>query len=355
MKILQVCPRYPPYIGGVEVHVNEISERLADLGFEVEVLSCDPSGKLPSEETINGVRVKRFNSWAPNESYFFSRDLKKYLKKNSENFDLVHAHSYQAFPALYAAQTKSANKFVFTPHYVGGGGTFFRNLLYAPYRYFASQLFVKANKVICVSKYETDIIESRFKVNRDKLLHIQNGVRLSDFESLKKNEKNNMVILCASRLEKYKGVQHTIKALQKLDEHISLEIIGRGPYKNNLVNLVHSLDLSNRVRFYENLSRAELLQRYASADVFVLVSEREAMPISIVEALAAKTPCIITRIPSLLEWIDEKNCFGIDYPINNDVLVDLLKKVMTKRVEGVKILDWAEVAHTLAELYSSLS
>jgi len=354
MKILQVCPRYHPYIGGIEVHVKEISERLVERGFEMEVLSCDPSGKLPRDEIVNGVRVRRFKSWAPNEAYYFSKELKKHLMKNSDNFDIVHAHSYGAFPALYAAQAKCKNKLVFTPHYVGGGGTFFRNLLHIPYRLITSELFTRADKVICVSKYEMEVLRSRFKVEYEKLEFIRNGVRLSEFSRLKKIRKNCKVILCVSRLEKYKGVQHTVIALQKLDHSIFLEIVGKGPYRNSLIKLAKKLNVYNRVRFYQDLQREELLQRYAMADVFVLASEREAMPITIAEALAAKVPCIVSKIPFLLEWIDNENCFGIECPINNDELVNLLNKVIVTTIKGVELPDWNDVTYDLEEVYNSL-
>lgn len=117
MKIAQVCQRHHPFIGGVETHVEAISRKLVKRGFEIEVLTTDPHGTLPKEEEKDGVNVKRFKSWAPGESYFFSRGLKRYLSRNSKYYDIVHVHNYGAFPALYAAQTKGKNKLVFTPHY----------------------------------------------------------------------------------------------------------------------------------------------------------------------------------------------------------------------------------------------
>ncbi|MDI6640295.1 MAG: glycosyltransferase, partial [Methanocellales archaeon] len=72
MKIAQVCPRYHPDIGGVETHVKEISERLVKRGFEVEVICTDPTGRLPKHEMINGVKVTRFRSIAPNDAFFFA-------------------------------------------------------------------------------------------------------------------------------------------------------------------------------------------------------------------------------------------------------------------------------------------
>ncbi len=121
MRIAQVCPRYSPYIGGVETHVEEISKRLVRMGHEVTVISTDPSGKLPKEEVIDGVKVLRFPAFAPGDAYYMSPSLRSYVKKAGE-FDIVHAHGYHAFPAYFASFTK-APKFIFTPHYHGHGHT----------------------------------------------------------------------------------------------------------------------------------------------------------------------------------------------------------------------------------------
>ncbi len=62
MKILQVSVGYPPYIGGVEEHVRNISERLAKK-HNVTIFVTDASGKLPRQEEINGVLVRSFLSF----------------------------------------------------------------------------------------------------------------------------------------------------------------------------------------------------------------------------------------------------------------------------------------------------
>jgi len=49
MRILQVCPRYYPNIGGVEECVRRISEILAKIQYDVSVFTTDPTGKLPTE------------------------------------------------------------------------------------------------------------------------------------------------------------------------------------------------------------------------------------------------------------------------------------------------------------------
>lgn len=351
MRIGQVCSRYYPYFGGVPTFVQEISERLASKGFEVEVLTTDPTGVLPKRDSKNGVQITRFRSCAPGDSYYFSGELKKYLAKNSENYDIVHAHSYHDLLSLYAAQAKGKNKLIFSPHYHGVGHTFFRNLLHKPYKFLGRKIFEKADEIICVSDYEKSLVVKNFKVDEKKITIIPHGVNLEEFEDLYKRSKNCRVILYVGRLEKYKGIHYLIQVLPKLDNDIFLEIAGVGNYGRNLLALAKELNVEDRVRFYQNLTRSELLQRYADADVFALLSEHESYGISVAEALASKTPCIVANVAALKSWVDNKNCFGIDYPIKTNELGELIKEVIGKRIGGAHLHDWNETTRKIITVY----
>ena len=350
MRILQVCPRYYPDIGGVEEHVRNITERLAK-ECDIHVYTTDPSRNLPKHEVVNGVQISRFPSWAPGEAYFFSSALRKQLKLDSGDFDIVHTHCYSAFPSLYAAQTKAQNKLVFTPHYHGVGHTFFRSMLHKPYKIFARRIFEKAEKIVCVSQRESDLIKKNFKNVERKLSLIPNGVNNEEFKNLKRKKRDSRVILTVGRLEKYKGVQHILQALPRLEKDVTLEIVGKGPYKSTLVELAKKLSVTERVEFLQDLSRQDLLQKYADADVFVLLSEHEAYGMTVAEALCAGTPCLVAKTSALVEWVDEKNCFGIDFPINLDRLRDLVNRVMGLRANTAAVLDWATITENLFRLY----
>lgn len=354
MKILQVCPRYYPSTGGVEEHVRNISERLAKR-YYVSISTTDSSGRLPKEEIVDHVKIMRFKSWAPNEAYYFSRELKKYLSRNSDSFDIVHAHSYHALPALYAAQARNRNKLFFTPHYHGGGHTFFRQLLHMPYRFFGKKIFQKADKIICVSNHESSLISKNFRIADKKITVISNAINSEEFEDLEKKEKDFRVVLYVGRLEKYKGVHYLVKALPKLDADIILEIVGKGPYKKNLVKLTRKLGVERRVRFNQDLPRRKLLKKYAIADLFVLLSKHEAYGITVAEALTSKTPCIVANTSALEEWVDSKNCFGIDYPIALDRLVRLINEVIGKEIEGPELPNWDDVVKQLVRVYDGMS
>lgn len=355
MRILQVCHRYFPCYGGVEEHVRQISERLAEEN-EVEVCTTDSSGSLAKTEVVNGVEVKRFDSYAPNNAYYFSRAMKRYLRDNSESFDIVHAHNYHAFPALYAAQTKKGNKLVFTPHYHCKGNTFFRSLLHRPYKFFGGKIFAKADKVICVSNYEKNLILQNFDKIEEKAVLIPNGVDLEEFRGLKKRKGDSHVVLTVGRLERYKGVQHLIGVLPKLASDVVLEIVGEGAYMSTLVKLAKNLSVENRVSFFQKLSRADVLQKYVDAGVFALLSERESFGMTVVEALLCGTPCIVANASALTEWVDNKNCYGVDYPIDQNRLKSLIEKLIGQKTLRLTnpVLDWKDVTEKLLTIYNDL-
>jgi len=347
MKILQVCPKYYPSIGGVEEHVKNISERLAK-GHAVTVFACDPSGKLSKEERINGVLVKRFHSFSPGDAYHLSLEMARQLKK--AEFDIVHGHSYHAFPLFFSRYARR-KRYIVTPHYHGHGHTPIRNFLIKLYKPFGRKIFNQADRIIANSKYEKKLLFRDFAIEENKISVVYPGINLAEFTHLDGIQRDAKTILYIGRLEEYKGVQYIIQTLPVLDKDFHLEIVGKGPYKANLVILIDKLGLNDRIRFYQDLPRQELLKMYARVGTFVLLSKHEAFALTAAEALASKTPCIVANTSALLEWIDNKNCFGIDYPINNAELAELIIKVIGKEVSDVKLWDWDEVAQHVVALY----
>jgi len=347
MKILQVCPKYFPSIGGVEEHVKNISERLAQ-EHQVTVFACDPSGRLPREERINGVLVRRFKSFSPSDAYHVSLEMARELKK--AEFDVVHGHSYHALP-LYFCRNARAKQFVVTPYYHGHGHTPLRDFFLKLYKLWGRKVFDRADRIIALSEYEKKLLSNDFAIREGKITVIPSGIDLSEFGSLDAIPRQVKTILYVGRLEEYKGVHDIIQTLPLLDNDFRLEIVGKGPYKARLVRLIGELGLNNRVRFYQDLPRRGLLQMYASAGVFVLLSWFESFSIVVAEALAAKTPCIVANTSALSEWVDNKNCFGIDQPVNTSRLAELITRTAGKRVSEVKLWDWDEVTQHIVRIY----
>lgn len=397
MKIAQICPRYSPDIGGVETHVKEISERLVKAGHDIEVITTDPTGKLKKRDIINGVKVIRFRSFAPGNAYYFAPQIYFYLKKH--NYDVIHAHSYHALPALFAAFGKGKRRLVFTPHYHRSGHTAFRNLLHKPYRLFGKVIFSRADSIICVSEYEKRLVETDFRV-AGKTVKIPNGINLKEFEHLRTQQKDKGIegkarkgiteeeqagkeevekgkaeegktgkikagekgpgkrktLLYVGRLEEYKGVQYIIQSLPEIQE-FRLRIVGKGPYEAELRNLAKNLGVEGRVEWLKDLSREKLLECYADADIFLMLSSHEAYGITVAEALAAGTPCVVAKGSALEEFVDGVRCLGIDEPIKKEEIIKLINQLKDVKqnnefiIENLTVFDWNYVTEKIENIY----
>ena len=311
----------------------------------------DPTGKLPREEEINGVRVRRFKSFSPSDAYHVSLAMTRELSK--AKFDIVHGHNYHALP-LYFAKNAEAGKFIVTPHYHGGGHTPVRNFLIKLYHHWGQRIFDRQDKVIADSRYEKQLLLRDFTLDASEIAVIPCGVDLSEFRHLSSVPRDSKRLLYVGRLEEYKGVQYILQALALLEESFHLDIVGKGPYKAKLLRLADQSGIAGRVNFYQDLSRQELLRMYAGAGVFLLLSLHEAFAIVVAEALAAGTPCIVANTSALTEWIDNRNCFGIDYPIKANELAGLITEVIGTEVGDVKLWDWSEVTERIKALYEKL-
>jgi glycosyltransferase involved in cell wall biosynthesis len=346
VRILQVSVGYSPAFGGIANHVKNISERLAKK-HEVTVFTHNYRGFWPEEERINGVLVRRFRSFSPGAAYHLSPSMIRELKNS--RYDVVHGHGYHSLP-LYFSRYARGKKFVVTSHHHGHGHTAFRDILYKLYKPFGKRIFADADTIIAVSNYEKKLLLKEFGLDEGKIRLIPNGVSLGEF-SLEEVPQKTKTILYVGRLEKYKGVQYVIQALPLLDDSFILEIVGMGPYEMELMQLADKLGLNHRVRFNRFLPRSELLKMYSQAQVFVLLSQDEAFSIVVAEALASKTPCVVANTSALEEWVDNKSCFGIDYPISTDRLAELISKVGNIRVTDVKLWDWDDVVRELEQIY----
>ena len=105
-------------------------------------------------------------------------------------------------------------------------------------------------------------------------------------------------VLAVGRLVSYKGFSTLITAMQSVDA--KLIIVGEGPLKIELQQLVEKLKLTQQVYFYGNANQSELKCLYHAADLFVLpsISENEAFGMVQLEAMACGKPIVNTDLNS---------------------------------------------------------
>lgn len=376
MKIIQVCPAFSPYRGGLETHVEEISKRFAKAGFDVKVYSTDPSGKLPKRQSKDGFEIFRFRSLSPKRIYFFAPELYNALAK-VKDVDIIHAHGYPNFPALASAAAKSANRkpLVFTPHY---GGYDVQTMGTGIWRIFAKKFYnlsigryiiQNADTVVAVGKSEREALRRKFDVEEGKIRYIPNGVNTQIFPRTVENVGDKKTVLYVGRLEKYKGIHFLIKAFKKIETlhpEAKLVIVGSGPYKEDLIRLASSLNLHSKVKFLQNIPEKSLMQLYQSSCVFATLSQFEAQPIALVEAMASGLPVVATNVGAIGELIrDHETGLLLDFPPKEETLVELISFLLkndnfSKKIgaEARKLIlstfSWDRTVNELTELYKEV-
>jgi 1,2-diacylglycerol 3-alpha-glucosyltransferase len=323
MKIIQVCPTYLPDIGGIATHVKELSEILVKIGHDVEVVCTDPSQKLPKNEVINGVRVSRFRAFAPGDAYYFSPGMYFYLK--SIECDVMHAHNYHSFQALFAAMAKK-KRFIFTPHTFGFSKSPFRKVLHMLYRPIGSYIFDSADTVISTAQFERNWLSDTFRIPASKLIYIPLPInppskimdrqgsdikRVGYFGRLSV-EKNLKVLISAFRLIKNKK------------SNVMLCIAGDGPIRNELEEYAKGIE---GIVFLGRLSQPELESFIEKLDIFVLPSFFEVSPRAVIEAMSRKVPVVTTPVGELPQVFEPgKHCMfvKIDDPVDTAEKIILL-------------------------------
>lgn len=298
--IAYVAPRFSPYVGGVETHVARLAEHAAARGYRVEVLAQETDRRLVPVETIGAVTVRRFYSAVPSPNYTVAPGLWSHLARHGRRYDLVHAHSYHALPALGAALA-TRRPLVFTPHYHGSGHSPLRSLLHLPYRPLGAAIFRRASRVICVSEAEATLVRRHFPRAAGRLSVIPNGVDVAALRAAQPYQDARTILLSAGRLEEYKNVYLVVQALAHLDDRFALCVAGNGPARPALEALAAQLGVRERVRFLGRVEDDALRRWFRTAAVYVSMSRHEAFGITLLEALTAGAGVVASDIPAYRE------------------------------------------------------
>jgi glycosyltransferase involved in cell wall biosynthesis len=137
-------------------------------------------------------------------------------------------------------------------------------------------------------------------------------------------------LFCAARLSPEKGLIFLIRALKLLRDwghDLELRVAGDGPSRASLQNLVEELGISDRVQFLGYLSEEEVIDELLAADLFVLPSFVEGVPVSAMEAMAIGVPVIATNIAGTSELIDDGKTGILVRPSDAQSLADAVVRM----------------------------
>jgi glycosyltransferase involved in cell wall biosynthesis len=301
MKIVQVITVSEP-IGGAQVHVRDLSRALVELGHEVTVFVGD-EGLFTRELRQLGIECHILQHLKrPINPYYdilAAWEIRSQLAKIKP--DLVATHSSKAGWLGRLAGYSLGIPTVFTAHgwaFTEGAGKF-KQIIYALAEKLAAPL---AAKIITVSDYDRNLA-LRYQVGGvDKLVTIHNGVPDVSEGLWAEPGLSAPRLIMVARLQWPKDHGSLLKALSVLrDIDWEMELVGDGPLRPQMQQIVADLRLETRVRFLGE--RTDVQQLLAKAQVFVLTSNFEGFPLSTLEAMRAKLPVIATAVGGVGEAV----------------------------------------------------
>ena len=333
MNILQGCVRYPPAPGGAETVVKAYSEGLSDKGHNVEVITTDlytetPFVKKDMPSVVSGIPVSRHSAFTiSGEAHYVLAPgmIKSFLSKKA---DIIHTHSYGYFQnhAGWIREKFQSTPWVITPHFHPSwsmwGGAKRRTLRDFYDSKIGKSTMEAADLITCVSNHEKEVLVKEIGLKDDNIKIIYNGIHWDDWKEIpdkkifrdKYPQISEKFVIFAGRLATNKGLTNLIEAMSFGDSNkFDLVIMGADM---GLGKDIDKLALSKNIKMHRLGHVDDEIYRSAlsAAEVLVLPSEYEAFGIVLLEAAAAGTPVVATRVGGIPEAMSEgKNGLLVEY------------------------------------------
>lgn len=362
MHIIQVTSYYPPHVGGVEYCVKELSERLATQGYSIDVLTSNIGVTTSTFKQKKNLRIRYLPSiefaHTPIPFSLFFRLLQ--LPKQS----LIHLHVAQAYTPEIVFLVSKLRNIPYIAHLhldIDPSGPF--GFLLESYKtVFLQRVLRHAKRIICLSEEQKISIAKKYRIPEENITIIPNGVSDQFFTPKLFPQKKRPTILFVGRLSPQKNIPLFLQAIHQLHHTVTVEIVGDGEERKNIEALIERLHLTN-VTLLGEKSGKELRKRYQQADVLVMTSRKEGLPLVLLEAMAAGLPIIATDIPGIHQTLadagilvhpsnSQQLAWEIDRLLDNKNLRKALSQKARTRAQAYR---WESSIAKVAAVYKEIS
>jgi glycosyltransferase involved in cell wall biosynthesis len=378
---------YPKHIGGAEVAIKEITDRLPTDEYEFHLVCNRFDSTLPTEEQIGNVYVHRIGLTTKNPSMGDLRKLPLHLNKVLYQWQAFRVakrlHKKHHFDAIWAMMAHSTGvpagkfkkefpdvKYVLTlqegdpPEYIEQKMKIFGRAF--------DEAFTRADVVQVIStflgrwaKRKGFAGEPVLVPNAVNTAHFAQNYSADELREVRREfgyTENDALLVTTSRLVHKNAIDDVIRAVALLPESVKFIVFGIGPDEEKLKALIDSLGVSNRVQLRGQIGHAEMPKYLKACDIFIRPSRSEGMGNSFVEAMAAELPVIATQEGGIADFLFDakrnpnKETTGWAVDANapdqiKDAVLDVLSSeertrgvVMRAKAIAVEKYDWNLIA-----------
>jgi glycosyltransferase involved in cell wall biosynthesis len=306
-KILMIIGQYYPIAGGAERECQKLSRRLAQEGMKVSVLTQYCKG-IPDDEVIDGIHVyRKMRGWHLFE-YTYMLSVFWFLLRHIGKYDVIQCFGLYLFiPPVALIRCLFGKRAIARIEGPGDSGDFKRikklrcgNLILSSAKVF--------DRIVAISDEICREIKAH-GIPDQSVIRIPNSVDVAHFQPGRNGRGRGGGNICfIGRLAAEKGVDYLIKAMGKVKKEvggIKLFLVGDGPLRRELEDLSRHLNLMDNTVFVGHADA--VLTYYQGADIFVLPSLSEGLPLSLLEALSCGLPVVATAVGGSREILDPKH------------------------------------------------
>lgn len=334
MNIGVFTDSYRPYVSGVVRSIDTFSTELLELGHKVYIFgpryypSHGDGGMSTdaSDETVPATKVFRY--WSIPVPMYRGFTAPVPISTHAEEvvtdlgIDIIHSHTPFAMGTLGALLARRLNlPLVFTHHtmyheyvhYLPGGRTALREMMLR----YVGNYCRRADLVIAPTPQIREFAVETYGLDSQFVHAIPTGIDIDEFRrgdgaEVRKRfniPDDDLVLTFVGRLGREKNVDFLVKAFQRIaDERddVHLLLVGDGPRREHLEEMVGECGLSARVHFTGTLQKHEVIDAYHSADVFVIASTTETQGLATLEAMAAGLPVVGVKAPGTRDMVEHE-------------------------------------------------
>lgn len=360
MRIALLSKFFLPQTGGIETHVYELADSLAEEGYTVFLITTyenylnlkkrkfkfkildvkSPIDNILHKKSISQRRIGGLKAFTSEEAFIIAEKLKEV------GIDIIHAHDpFSCYTSIFVKHmiNKPVILTMHTSHGVLVNNDCYKGMcegynerrcigckqerfykaepIYRIFDMRMRRLFLSnADKIICVSRKDKEDLV-KYQGLKNNVVHINNWVclkkkRVDGGDKLRKRfnlSQKNKIILCVGRIVPQKGVEYLIRALPLvLKRYPECKVILTGRIKQKWMpssygelveSLIKKLGLENNILFIGEIPKEEMPAIYKLADVMALPTLHENISLVNLESMAVGTPVVSTQLSVIKEYI----------------------------------------------------
>ena len=378
---------YPKHIGGAEVALKEITDRLPSDQYEFHVVCNRYDRTLPRQELVGKVMVHRIGFTTINPTMSDLRKFPLHLCKLTYQWQAYYAaktlHKKYQFDAIWAMMAHSCGvpaarfkaKFPNVPYILtlqeGDPPEYIEHKM----RHFGKQFTDAFTKADVIQSISTFLQRWAVKMGATgRLVFIPNAVDIKKFKQAYAPEEieavraelgltpTDVALVTTSRLVPKNAVDDVIRAIALLPSSVKFIVFGVGPEEEKFKQLITELGVNDRVQLRGQISHDVMPKYLHACDIFIRPSRSEGMGNSFLEAMVAGLPVIATQEGGIADFLfdeklnPDKGTTGWAVPINSpraikvavediltrpDKVSEVVTRAMTMAITGY---DWDIIA-----------